>query len=133
MMPANLTAADLDAIEARLAVIDAAYADAKRVDTKTAWHIYIDALSEFRDDFDGIETALLSALRAAWAERDEARGLVEALVAVEPVCYRPYPDGWECLACNVTVAKRRNLQHAPDCAWDAARKAREAWGGGDAD
>jgi hypothetical protein len=121
MMPANLTAADLDAIEARWASVgrrvpggpDRAY----------------EAIPDPRPDI----ARLLSALRDAWDERDEARALVETLVVVEPVCYRPYPDGWECLACNVTVAKRRNLQHAPDCAWDAARKAREAWGGGDAD
>jgi hypothetical protein len=114
MSTANLTAADLAELETRMAALERSILDAPgaaETPTVDAWQAV------------ATTTALLTALREARAERDEARALVEALVEYEPATWGGV-DGDNCYWCDRLIR-----QHAPDCAWDAARKARDAWKG----
>ena len=132
-MPTNLTAAELAELEERMAALERAVLD----NPDATERLTVDAWQAV-----ATTTALLTALREARAEanewehkclhlavehdglerqRDEARALVEALVEYEPATWGGI-DGDECYWCDRLVRR-----HAPDCAWENARKALAAW------
>lgn len=111
-MPTNppLTAAELDAIEARWAAEEAAVL---RRDTASGTPKLADASRDV--------ARMAAALREVWA-------LVEALAET-------YSDGLDeygfCDLCGRKLAGRNIQSHAPDCAWEAARAAKARWSGAD--
>jgi chromosome segregation ATPase len=139
MSTANLTAADLAELETRMAALERSILDAPgaaETPTVDAWQAVatttalLTALREARAERDKALQQCMEANAHLWQEkrkaeneRDEARALVEALVEYEPATWGGV-DGDNCYWCDRLIR-----QHAPDCAWDAARKARDAWKG----
>jgi len=72
---------------------------------------------------------LLSALRAATKERDEARALVEALAVDDPgyIDGEDPDDGLICYWCGAWLSEEHI--HEADCAWQTAHDKLAAWRG----
>lgn len=144
-MPTNLTDADLAAIEARL---HAAQGSLKafgpnavdvwtQIDDlaalfaalRTAWAERDEARSQSERAHSRAENAI-AARRVTLAQRDEARALVKRLAVDDPVYYAGRDaDEPRCYWCDNELNIHREEQHAPNCAWQTAREAVEAWKG----